>query len=63
MSDERIVWVRAAPGRKIVQTIEPMPEGFSVTTQWLDRGEVFRQDCEVSIREMPPISGEAAKIS
>jgi hypothetical protein len=58
--DERVVWIRAAPGRKIVQTIEPMPTGFSVTTQWFENGKLFRQDCEVAIREGVLGSGGAA---
>ena len=49
-ADERITWVRDEPNRKIVQIIEPTPDGFSVTTEWWDNGEKVRQDCEVSIR-------------
>lgn len=48
--DERVVWVRAAPGRKLIQIIEPMPAGFSVTTQYFENGELTRQDCNVCIR-------------
>jgi hypothetical protein len=61
-NDERIVWVRAKPGRRLVLTVDPTPSGFSVTTQWLERGEVVRQDCEVSIREGMPAGGGAASL-
>ncbi len=49
--DPRIVWVRAAPGRKIIQEIEAMPCGFSVITRWHEGGIVTRQDCELSITD------------
>lgn len=49
--DDRIVWVRARPGRKLVQIIEPMPVGFSVTTQWWQGETLERQDVEVAIRD------------
>jgi hypothetical protein len=62
MNDERIVWVRASPGRKIIQTIEAIPTGFSVTTEWVECGELFRRDCEISIREVPGMSGDAAEL-
>jgi hypothetical protein len=61
--DERITWIRAKPGRKVIQIIEPMPVGFSVTTQWWENEKIKRQDCEVSIREGPPSSrGDAQNI-
>jgi hypothetical protein len=62
MSDERITWVRAEPGRKIVQTIEPGPHGFSVTTQWFEKDGLFRQDCEVSIVDGLLCGGDAGKM-
>lgn len=51
VSDERVVWVREKPGRKLVQTIEPIPQGFSVTTEWFQNGELHRRDCEIALRE------------
>lgn len=63
MTDERITWVRERPSRKLVQIIEPIPTGFSVTTQWIENGEIARQDCEISIREAPPMDGGAGKLS
>lgn len=52
MDDERIVWVRAGSGRKVVQIIERMPIGFSVTTQWWQGETLERQDCEVAITDV-----------
>jgi len=60
MQDSRIVWVREKPGRQVVQTIEPTPTGFSITTQWLENGKLFRQDCEVAVRDGVSCSGGAA---
>lgn len=62
MDDERITWVRAAPGRKIVQTIEPIPNGFSVTTEWVG-SDPPRKDCEIVLREMPGMGGDAGKLT
>lgn len=48
-SDERLIWVRGGPGRKVVQIIEPAGEMWSVTTQWFEKDELKRQDCEVAL--------------
>lgn len=60
--DERVVWMRAKPGRKVIQIIEPMPVGFSVTTQWFEDEKVVRQDCDVAIREGIPTEGSAKRM-
>lgn len=52
--DERVVWLRAKPGRKVIQIIEPAPCGFSVTTQWIEGGQLVRQDAHVAVR---PVNG------
>ena len=63
MDDERVVWVRAAPNRKLVQEIEPTPTGFSVTTQWLENDRVVRQDCNIAIREGQSGAGAAMSLN
>lgn len=47
--DERLAWMRAAPGRRIEQVIEPVPTGYSVTTRWIEHGTLHRQDCHISL--------------
>lgn len=57
--DQRITWVREAPERKVVQIIEPTGDGFAVTTQWVERGQITRQDCEVAIMRGAAAKGSA----
>lgn len=57
--DERLTWALASPDREILQRILPTPEGWSITTQYLEKGEVKRQDCEVAIRRGTASSGKA----
>ena len=59
-SDPRLVWVMAEPGRKVVQTIEPTPQGWSVTTQWVENDQVKRQDCEIALRRSATSLGTVA---
>ena len=57
--DERLEWMRAAPGRRIEQVIEPVPAGTSVTTRWIEHDLLVRQDCHISL-ESTNGNGEAA---
>lgn len=61
MHDERITWVRDEPGRQVVIKIDPAPCGFSITTEWWERGEKVRQDCEIAIRDAT-MSGQAKEM-
>lgn len=47
--DERLVWVRGGPGRKVVQIIEPAGDLWSVTTEWMENDKLYRRDCEVAL--------------
>ena len=71
-TDERLQWALAAPKRKLVQIIEPAPDGWSVTTQRVEGANedvdaaikvleknVVRQDCEIAIRGGVRSSGGA----
>lgn len=60
-SDERVVWVRKRPGRKLVLILEPIPDGFSITTQWLQGENLERQDCEIAVMRGLESTGIANK--
>lgn len=47
--DERLVWIKAAPGRSLVQTIEPVPCGLSVTTAYYQGEDKVRQDVAIVV--------------
>lgn len=59
--DERLVWMRAAPGRRIEQVIEPTPSGISVTTKWIEADQLVRQDCAIELDDVPA-NGSAAEM-
>lgn len=61
MSDERLDWMRVAPGRRIEQVIEPVPAGTSITTKWIEQDVLVRQDCHISLDNMP-MDGAAAEM-
>lgn len=55
--DERLDWMRAAPGRRIEQVIEPVPAGTSVVTRWIEHGDLVRQDTHITLDAVPMDGG------
>lgn len=49
MNEEQAAWVGDDINREIVEKREPVPCGESVTTTWIENGEVFRQDVEIIV--------------
>lgn len=58
--DERLLWVKAKAGRRLVQTIEPAPCGLSVTTAYFQGEEKVRQDIAIVV-EQQAMQGDAGR--